>query len=212
MAQYSIDRVEPHETITAVDLNGAFAGLKDNTDGTVSRIDTTNTGAGVVTRQHLAANAVHVGFVFGEGGAPSGAAIGTISSGTGGAATGWNDVLTLTLSATPTLASGDVLRFHFNLLIGDTEDSGTSGTSTLFREQQLYNLRAVAHFTDGAGGDTPITPAYGYSLNQRSTNESVTGLNRLQGVRLRHQVALTFKTCRSPGTYSMRYSRIWNGF
>jgi hypothetical protein len=143
-------------------------------------------GAGGITRQHLASDAVHVGFVFGEIGNPTGSAGGwptTVVSGYSGAATTWNDVLTLTLSSTPTLVSGDVLRFHFNLLIGNTKDTGNAGaTSGAWREQQLYYLRVVAHFTDGGGGDTEITPAYGYGINQRSTNQNYLAANASQGL------------------------------
>tara|TARA_Y100001938_G_scaffold143734_1_gene217040 strand:- start:77 stop:802 length:726 start_codon:yes stop_codon:yes gene_type:complete len=184
MAQYSINTIEPETTITATELNSAFAGLKDNTDGTTSKIDTTNVGAGGITRQHLASDAVHAAFVFSEiGDASTTTAYAGRTSGTGSAATAWTDVLTLTLSATPTLVSGDVLRYHFNLLIGDTIDSGNAGAgSGTWREQQLYYLRVVAHYTDSGGGDTEITPAYGYGLNQRSTNQNYLAANATQGL------------------------------
>ena len=200
MAQFKFEHIEPGATITAGDLNSVFAGLKANTDGTTSRIDAENTRSAVITRQHLAAGSVHQEFTV----ADTGASV-THTSGTGGAATTWQDILTVTLSNNPALASGDVLRWHFFCLIRGVVETGAAGTP---KAQQLYYLRVQATINDG-GGDTTleITPPYGYSLANRSSNEANTGgangwrvanfcRNALAGIWINRQAGRLFKAVR----------------
>ncbi len=65
-----------------------------------------------------------------------------------------------------------VLRYAFNLLIGDVTTSGGSIT----KAQQVYYLKVVLEYNDGGGVlETDVSPFFGYGLAQRSSNDSTTG-------------------------------------
>ena len=59
---FPVRLVAEGSTATAAELNELYTELKNNSDGTTGRIDTTNTRAGAVTKQHLGENAVHSAF------------------------------------------------------------------------------------------------------------------------------------------------------
>lgn len=169
MSRISTTHRAPGSTATAAELNELYTELKNNSDGTTGRIDTTNTRAGAVTKQHLGENAVHSAFSrISTGSTTSGV---TRSSGTSGAATTWTDIATLPITGSPALAAGDVVRYHFNQLIGATVASATNA-------QQIYYLRVVLQYNDGGGAaDLVVSPFYGYGLASRSIGTGSNGEN-----------------------------------
>jgi hypothetical protein len=164
MSRISTPHRAPGTTATAAELNEIYTELKENSDGTAGSVDTDNTRAGAVTTQHLAVNAVHTSFSrLSTGSTTTGT---THSSGINGAATAWTDIGTLAITGTPALAAGDVIRYHFNQLIGATVTNNTNA-------QQLYYLRVILQYNDGGGAvDLVTSPIYGYGLASRSANFS----------------------------------------
>jgi len=163
----------PSDVITAASLNELFTELKDNTDGTVGRLDASNLRRGAVTSQHIAEGIAYGSLTFAEAGSVTSGT--TRSSGTGGAATSWVDLLTVSFTAPVAVAEGAVLRYHFNQLIGDVSSSGGGST----KAQQVYYLRVLLLFNDGGGTlTTTIQAPVGYGLATRSGNDaSVAGSN-----------------------------------
>jgi hypothetical protein len=161
---------DPADTITADSLNDIFVELENNTNGTDGRLDSTNLRRGAVTSKHIAEGAPYNGLTFAEAGTVTG---GTVqSSGTGGAATSWVDLLSVSFASPIAAAAGDVLRFHFNQLVGDVTTSGGSSTKT----QQVYYLRVLLDYNDGGGSlSTTIQPPFGYGLATRSGNDASSG-------------------------------------
>ena len=171
MSQVTYTTVQANEIITAANTNAVFTAVEDATDGTTGRIDTDNTGTGAITGQHLGANEVYQNHSVVDSGSTTS---GTVrSSGTGGAATAWTLVATLPITGTPTFNVNEaVLRYAFNLLIGDVTTSGGSVT----KAQQVYYLKVVLEYDDGGGAaEVDVSPFFGYGLAQRSSNDSTTG-------------------------------------
>tara|TARA_R110002020_G_scaffold48630_2_gene138458 strand:- start:5 stop:703 length:699 start_codon:yes stop_codon:yes gene_type:complete len=164
---------DPSDTITADSLNGVFVALADATDGTTGRIDADNIRRGGVSSKHLAEAVAYGSLAFAEAGSVVSGS--TRSSGVGGAATSYIDLLAVTFSSPVSAPSGAVLRFHFNQLIGNTATSGGGST----KSQQVYYLRVLLDYNDGAGALTlTLQPPVGYGLSNRSGNDaSVAGSN-----------------------------------
>lgn len=170
MPQVTYSTVRPGALATAANTNALFEAVEDATDGTTGRIDADNTRTGAITTQHLAANTVYKNHNASDVGSTTS---GTVqSSGISGAATSWVQVGSLAISGTPTLAVEEaVLRYTFNLMIGDVTTSGGSIT----KAQQVYYLKVALRYDDGAGAvETDISPIFGYGLAQRSSNDSIT--------------------------------------
>ena len=161
---------EPSDTITAASLNSVFAELADATDGTSGRVDADNVRRGGVTSKHLAEAVAYGSLKFVEAGSvASGVAR---SSGVGGAATSWADLLAVTFASPVSAPSGAVLRFHFNQLIGNASTSGGGST----KSQQVCYLRVILDYNDGGGALTlTLQPPIGYGLSTRSGNDSSVG-------------------------------------
>jgi hypothetical protein len=161
----------PEQTITAGSINDLFTQVEAATDGSDGYIDTTNVRDGAITTQHIGADAVHAYAIRSSSGSVTSGT--TRSSGDGGVATSWTALSTLSINGGSgvALADGDVLRYHFYLLIGDVETSGGSTT----KAQQLYYLRVVAVANDG-GSDFFVTAQapLGYGLANRSGNDAST--------------------------------------
>ncbi len=170
MSQVEYTTVQANEVITAANTNAVFVAVKEATDGTTGKVDTTNTRTGAITRQHLGANEVYQNHSVVDTGSVT---TGTVqSSGTGGAATNWTQVGILPITGTPTFGVNQaVLRYAFNLLIGDVTSSGGSVT----KAQQVYYLKVVLEYNDGGGAaEVDVSPFFGYGLAQRSSNDATT--------------------------------------
>lgn len=170
MPQVTYTTVQANEVITAANTNAVFTAVEDATDGTTGKIDPDNTGTGAITRQHLGANEVYQNHNAVDNGSVTS---GTVrSSGINSAATAWTLVATLPITGTPTFNVNEaVLRYAFNLLIGDVTTSGGS----IYKAQQVYYLKVVLEYNDGGGVlETDVSPFFGYGLAQRSSNDATT--------------------------------------
>lgn len=169
MPRISYSTVEAGDTITAARVGSVFEAVADATDGTTGKIDPDNTASAAITAQHLAPQAVYNNVSASDVGSTTG---GTVqSSGIAGAATAWVQVGSLNVTGAPTLTAYEgVLRWNFNLMIGDVTTSGGAVT----KAQQVYYLQARALVDDGGGAyELDISPIFGYGLAQRSSNDVV---------------------------------------
>jgi len=160
----------PSDVITADSLNDIFLELERNTDGTDGRLDLSNVRRGAITSKHLGESAVYNSVTFSEAGTVTSGT--TRSSGTGGAATSWVDLLTVAFVSPLAAPVGAVMRYHFNQLVGDVATSGGGAT----KAQQIYYLQVVLDYDDGGGTlSTVIQAPIGYGLANRSGNDGNTG-------------------------------------
>lgn len=137
-------------TITAAGVNSPFDSLADATDGTLGRIDPSNTRTEAFNRNHIKGT-----------GSPNISADELealeVKYGDDPAQTGvFTDVWVQ--PAAFTVAQNEVLRVHFNPLVTLTEAAGTA--SVVVRASSAFYLRA--YVTIG-GVDTPIGAPFGYN-------------------------------------------------
>jgi hypothetical protein len=168
MSKVSYTNIEAEEVITAANLNNFFEAVQDATDGTVGKVDTDNVRTGAITQRHLAQDSVHDDINTLNSGSTS---FGTVrTSGIGGAAESWVQVAIVVVSGSPALLVNEVIRYGFNLLIGDVTNSGGNA----YKAQQIYYLQVIASVDDGGGAyDLPLSPIFGYGIAQRSSNDAI---------------------------------------
>jgi hypothetical protein len=137
-------------TITAAGVNSPFDSLADATDGTLGRIDPSNTRTEAFNRNHIK-----------TAGAPNLSADELESPevlyGNDAAFTGvWTDIWIQPVAFT--VAANEVLRVHFNPLVTVTDRTGTA--SVVVRANSAFYLQA--YVTIG-GVDVPIGLPFGYN-------------------------------------------------
>ena len=168
MSRLSFDTKDPEEVITAAQANRLFVSLKDASDGTAGDIDATNLRDGAFTSKHLDPGVVHVNIGTLDSGAVTAGT--TRASGVGGAATAWITIGDCTLSAPVLAQEGDVLRWHFNPLVGDGVTSGGNA----YKAQQVYYWRVSLLYNTGGGTIAlVIQQPLGYGMAQRSGNDAI---------------------------------------
>ena len=173
MSRFSVTTKEPEQTISVFEANSVFADLEANTDGTTGRIDASNMRDGAFTSKHIAIDSVHTKLNTEVFGATTGAGS-VLTSGVAPATTSWVNLFGDILLTAQTLArEGDVLRYHINILVGDTTDSG----GNIYKAQQVYFYRIKMLYRETGSGtlkSIQIQEPYGYGLCQRSGNDAST--------------------------------------
>lgn len=169
MSRLSFDTKDPEEVIAATEANRLFVSLKDSSDGTTGDIDATNLRDGAFTSKHLDPDGVHVNIGTLDSGAVNAGT--TRASGVGGAATAWITIGDCSLSSPVIAQEGDVLRWHFNPLVGDGVTSGGNA----YKAQQVYYWRVSMLYSipPVSGYSLIIQQPLGYGMAQRSGNDAI---------------------------------------
>ncbi len=142
--EYQEDRIVP----TATGIMSPFTNLKENTDGTVGKIDGVNTRSECITRDHLDdPNAV--GDTLTRGYIASAVTISTTS---------FSDVQDIPY--VKTIGTTDMLRIEFNPFATVTAYTGGGGTPD---DKGATNYYLQIFYTpSGGGSDVPISPIFGF--------------------------------------------------
>tara|TARA_R110000751_G_scaffold191833_2_gene297458 strand:- start:6550 stop:7254 length:705 start_codon:yes stop_codon:yes gene_type:complete len=170
MSRITYDTKQAEAIITEAEANSVFVSLKSASDGTVGDVDATNLRDGALSSKHIAQQQVHQQLGTVDAGSVSSGT--TRSSGSAGAATAWVTLADALLNSPLLAVEGDVLRWHFNPLVGDGAASGGSTT----KAQQVYYWRVQLLYNTGGGTLVlEIQEPVGYGLCYRSGNDASTG-------------------------------------
>lgn len=155
------------EIITHTDVNQVFLDLKNNTDGTTSKIDDENLRTGAIDREHLADAVFLKGAASSASAANPTADLFTANSTDTGVPIVATTVRENTSLAGQTLKQGEVLRYGADALFrgGPRASSTNFANGTARVEQQVY---LSVHFymspTDGSTDYWLSTKNFGFSI------------------------------------------------
>lgn len=155
------------EVITHTDVNQVFLDLKNNTDGTTSKIDDENLRTGAIDREHLADAVFLKGAASSASAANPTADLFTANSTDTGVPIVATTVRENTSLAGQTLKQGEVLRYGADALFrgGPRASSTNFANGTARVEQQVY---LSVHFymspTDGSTDYWLSTKNFGFSI------------------------------------------------
>ena len=153
MATFKYNYVEPQTTITTTDVNDPFVKLKENSDGTASDIDKNNVRNEGINRNHLTGTAINSDFIVNNTAISS-----TISSASFAA------IKTVTVTGSPVMQIGEVIRCGFNPLI----------TATTFTATGVFYFYITVVRNQGAGAvEERITPIMGHGITGSSSGLGV---------------------------------------